>query len=135
MASGAVAVNGLGRQGSAYLVIGGLQWLLDWGVMVVLSQAGIAVRYANVVGRICGALMGFWLNGRITFANEQNALGRVQLQRFAVLWILTTVASTWAIGHVDDHLGLKWTWLAKPLIEILLGLIGFVLSRCWIYRR
>jgi hypothetical protein len=32
-------------------------------------------------------------------------------------------------------LGLRWAWLAKPLVEIALGLVCFVLSRHWIYRR
>jgi putative flippase GtrA len=124
----------LGRQGRNYLIIGGLQWLLDWAVMVGLSQLGVPVRTANVTGRICGALFGFWSNGRVTFARPGSAVGRTQLQRFLVMWIATTAASTWAIGRVDDVLGLQWAWLAKPLVEILLGLIGFVLSRHWIYK-
>ena len=73
---------------------GGLQWVLDWAVMVALSHAGLPVRQANVVGRICGALCGFWMNGRFTFACEDTAVGRVQLQRFLVMWIATTVVST-----------------------------------------
>ncbi len=62
-------------------------------------------------------------------------MGRVQFQRFAFLWLCTTAASTVAVGAVDDVLGLEWAWLAKPLVEIALGLVGFVLSRHWIYRR
>ncbi len=125
----------LARQSRSYLIIGGVQWLLDWAVMVGLSHLGLPVRHANIVGRICGALLGFWMNGRFTFAGEGTAVGRVQLQRFLVMWVTTTLASTWAIGQIDDYLGLKWAWLAKPLVEIALGLIGFVISRQWIYRR
>ena len=123
------------RQSRSYLMIGGLQWVLDWAVMVALSHAGLPVRQANVVGRICGALCGFWMNGRFTFACEDTAVGRVQLQRFLVMWVATTVVSTWAIGHIDDYLGRKWAWLAKPLVEIALGVGGFVISRSWIYKR
>ena len=123
------------RQSRSYLVIGGLQWLLDWAVMVALSHAGIPVRQANVAGRVCGALLGFWANGKITFAGEHTALGRVQLQRFVLLWIGTTIVSTWAIGRVDDVLGLRWAWLAKPRVELGLAAIGFTLSRHWVYRR
>ncbi|WP_058833676.1 GtrA family protein [Luteimonas abyssi] len=125
----------LARQSRSYLIIGGVQWLLDWAVMVGLSHLGLPVRHANIVGRICGALLGFWMNGRFTFAGEGTAVGRVQLQRFLVMWVTTTLVSTWAIGQIDDYLGLKWAWLAKPLVEIALGLIGFVISRQWIYRR
>jgi putative flippase GtrA len=125
----------LRRQGSHFVMVGALQWLLDWGVTVWLSHLGMLIEAANLTGRVSGAMLGYWLNGKFTFAGEDTALGRVQFQRFAVLWLCTTAASTLAIGAIDDTLGLKWAWLAKPLVEAALGLIGFVLSRHWVYRR
>ena len=125
----------LGRQGRHYLAIGLVQWLLDWGVMVLLSHLGLVVELANIAGRVAGATVGFWLNGRITFAGEHTRVGRRQFGRFAMMWLLTTLVSTWAIHAIDDAVGLKWTWLAKPGVELLLGLFGFLLSRHWVYRR
>ncbi len=125
----------LTRQGRHYLLIGILQWLLDWAVMVALSNAGLWVEAANVAGRVSGALLGFWLNGRITFAGDGTAIGRRQLARFVLLWLTTTVVSTWAIGALEDVVGLHWTWLAKPAVELFLGGVGFLLSRHWVYRR
>ena len=125
----------LTRQGGHYLAIGIAQWLLDWGVMVGLSHLGVPVEAANVVGRISGACLGFWANGRITFASEETAVGRRQLVRFLVLWTGTTVASTWAIGSIDAVLGLKWAWLAKPVVEGALAVVGFFASRHWVYKR
>ena len=122
------------REGRYYLLIGILQWLVDWGVMVGLSHAGMPVEPANVIGRISGALLGFWLNGRFTFIGDQHHLGRKQFGRFLLMWLATTVASTWAMGSIDDWLGLRWAWAAKPAVEILLGVIGFLLSRHWIYK-
>ncbi|MCL1635627.1 GtrA family protein [Luteimonas sp. SX5] len=125
----------LGRQGKHYLVIGGIQWLVDWGVMVGLSHLGMAVEPANILGRISGALLGYWLNGKLTFAGDDTAVGRTQLQRFVMMWLCTTAVSTWSMGAIDDYLGLKWAWLAKPGVELALGVIGFVLSRHWVYKR
>ena len=125
----------LGRQGRHYLVIGVVQWLVDWGVMVGLSHLGLPVEPANIAGRISGALLGFWLNGRITFAGDDTRIGRRQFGRFVLMWLLTTMISTWAIGAIDDAVGLKWTWLAKPGVELVLGGLGFLLSRHWVYRR
>ncbi len=125
----------LGRQSRHYLAIGVVQWLLDWGVMVGLSHLGLAVELANVAGRISGAAIGFWLNGWITFASDDTKIGRRQFGRFLLMWLLTTAASTWAMGAIDDAVGLKWTWVAKPCVELVLGGIGFVLSRHWVYRR
>jgi putative flippase GtrA len=125
----------LTRQGRHYLAIGIVQWLLDWGVMVGLSHLGLAVEIANVAGRVSGAALGFWLNGRITFAGDDTMVGRRQFLRFALMWTFTTLLSTWAIGAINRAVGLKWTWLAKPGVELVLGALGFLLSRHWVYRR
>ena len=124
----------LHRQGRHYLLIGGVQWLLDWAVMVGLSHLGLIVELANIAGRISGAILGFWLNGKVTFAGADTALGRVQLQRFVLMWLCTTTTSTLAMGQIDDVFGLRWAWLAKPAVELMLGLIGFLLSRHWVYK-
>ena len=116
-------------------MIGGIQWLVDWGVMVGLSHLGMPIEPANIAGRISGAILGYWLNGKLTFAGDDTALGRTQLQRFLLMWLFTTAISTWAMGSIDDWFGLKWAWLAKPGVEAALGLIGFVLSRHWVYKR
>lgn len=124
----------LTRQSRHYLIIGGIQWLVDWGVMVALSHFGMRVEPANIVGRISGALLGYWLNGKLTFAGDDTALGRTQLQRFVMMWLCTTAVSTWSLGAIDEHIGLKWAWLAKPGVELVLGVIGFLLSRHWVYK-
>jgi putative flippase GtrA len=122
------------RQGSHYVAIGMLQYVVDWGVMVTLSHFGLSVEIANVAGRVSGAVLGFWLNGRITFANEAGTLGRRQLQRFVLLWLVMTVLSTVAVGAVENRAGLQWAWLAKPAVELVLAAMSFVVSRHWVYR-
>ena len=122
------------RQGSHYIAIGLLQYVVDWGVMVTLSHFGLAVEIANVAGRVSGAVLGFWLNGRITFAGDETTLGRTQLQRFVLLWLCTTALSTWAVGAVENAAGLRWAWLAKPAVELLLAGMSFLASRHWVYR-
>ena len=125
----------LRRHARHYLLIGIAQWLLDWGVMVGLSHLGLAIEPANIAGRISGAMLGYWLNGKITFAGDDTAVGRRQMARFATMWIGTTLASTWAMGRIDDVFGLQWAWLAKPAVELALGVVGFFLSRHWVYRK
>lgn len=125
----------LTRQGGHYLAIGIVQWLVDWGVMVAVSHAGAPIEAANVAGRVSGALLGFTLNGRITFAGDDTRIGRRQFARFLGMWLVTTGLSTLAMHEIDDHLGLKWAWAAKPAVEVLLGVLGFLASRHWVYRR
>src|SRR5690606_34649915 len=68
-------------------------------------------------------------------AGDDTAIGRTQLARFVAMWIGTTIISTWSVGVIDDYLGLKWAWLAKPGVELCLGVVGFLLSRHWVYRK
>lgn len=114
--------------------MGFLQWVVDWTVTVALSRAGTPLEAANVVGRICGAMMGFWLNGRVTFARQDVALGRRQLLRFLLTWLSLTLLSTAIIGVIGRQLGLQAAWLAKPVLEATLAVVSFFVSRHWIYR-
>lgn len=123
------------RQGPRYLGVGLIQWLLDWGVMVLLSHFGLRIGLANIAGRITSAMLGFWLNGKVTFTGDEHVIGRRQLLRFVAMWLLLTLLSTVAIELIDDVLGRKWAWLAKPLVEAALGVLGFIGSRHWVYRR
>lgn len=125
----------LSRQSRAYLTIGLVQWLVDWAIVVALSHAGMRIEPANVIGRIAGASLGFWMNGRFTFGGDETAMGGTQFTRFAVMWTSTTIVSTWSLGVIDRVVGLHWAWLAKPAVEFVLGVVGFLLSRHWVYRR
>ncbi|GAB3380575.1 GtrA family protein [Lysobacter fragariae] len=122
------------RQGRHYFLIGVLQYVVDCSMTIALSHFGLAVELANVAGRVSGATLGFWLNGRITFASDDTRVGRRQLGRFVLMWLLMTALSTLAIGGVENAAGLKWAWVAKPVIEVLLAGVSFVLSRQWVYR-
>ncbi|AOZ00578.1 hypothetical protein BKK81_16015 [Cupriavidus sp. USMAHM13] len=123
------------RQGLSYGIVGGLQLLADWGCFVVLTMLGIPTAPANVLGRILGAAIGFWLNGKATFSSALGeGLGWRHLRRFLVSWGLMTVMSTIAIEFANQAKGLQFAWVVKPLADALLALAGFAVSKFWIYR-
>jgi putative flippase GtrA len=123
------------RQAVKYGIVGAGQIGLDWLIFVLLSQFGLAPSAANVTGRIVGALVGFWLNGRWTFSSaESTPLGASNLTRFAVSWVLTTLLSTAAVVGVDQAHGLHWAWVIKPIVDAALAAAGFLASKYWIYR-
>lgn len=124
----------LSAQGLRYLAVGGVQWALDCATTIALSRGGLPIEAANLCGRVAGALLGFWLNGRYTFGGGDARVGGIQLRRFLLMWVCTTAAGTLALGRIDDVFGLRGAWLAKPVVEVLLAAVGFVLSRHWIYR-
>ncbi|KRG71360.1 membrane protein [Stenotrophomonas terrae] len=123
------------RQGSQYIFIGLLQLALDWGVFVLATALGLPVTPGNLLGRVSGALLGFWLNGRYTFAAQgEQRHGWKRFARFLALWLLMTVISTWLIDWVAHSLGLQYAWLAKPLVEAGLAGVSFLLLRHVVYR-
>ena len=123
------------RQGSQYFAIGMLQLLVDWALFVAATALGVHAVPANLLGRTSGAALGFWLNGRYTFACEDGArLGWARFRRFGLLWLAMTVASTVLVHAVELRLGLRWAWLAKPLVEGGLAVATFFLSRRLVYR-
>jgi len=123
------------RQGFSFLLVGGVQVLLDWVVFVAMSAMGLPIFAANVCGRIAGACLGFWLNGAVTFRGRaQFALVGRPLRRFLIMWLVLTCFSGLAMVAADQIAGLKSAWLTKPFVEALLAVISFVVSRQWVYR-
>jgi len=122
------------RQGTHYLLFGLLQLLLDWLVFVATTALGVPVAGANIAGRVAGALVGFWLNGRVTFAREGQPLGRRHFARFVIAWSALTLLSTWLVATVAHALGLHWAWLAKPVVEGGLAVVAFFVWRQLVFR-
>ncbi len=123
------------RQGSRYVAIGLMQLLLDWLVFVAATAAGLPAVPGNLLGRVSGALLGFWLNGRYTFAREgERRHGWARFARFLALWLLMTAASTWLVALAAHALGLQMAWLAKPVVEGGLAALNFFLLRHVVYR-
>lgn len=125
-----------GRQVSGYALIGVLQLLVDWGAYVGLTALGVPTVVANPGARAVGALFGYVGNGAYTFRHPEgrHRLGRGSLLRFLLLWSTLTAASTAALVAIDAVGGLRWAWWLKPLVDLGLAAVAFVLSRRWVYR-
>lgn len=123
------------RQGSRFIVVGLAQLVLDWLVFVLLSAAGVSAAPANLCGRISGAVLGFWLNGRWTFAEDgATRLGWRRGLRFVTVWLALTFISTWLVAAIAGSVGLQQAWLAKPVVEGALAVFAFFLWRHVVYR-
>ena len=123
------------RQLVSYGAVGFIQIGLDWLTFVVLTYLGIHATPANLAGRILGASAGFWLNGKWTFSDGGKAvLSRKAMARFVATWALTTALSTLIVSLVDQSHGLHWAWLVKPIADAFLAVLGFTISKFWIYR-
>ena len=118
-----------------FCAVGGAQLLVDWMVFVAVSASGAGVVVSNLSGRISGALVGFLLNGRLTFRLRASASGWVsRFGRFLALWFVLTGLSTAALLEVRDVFGLGGAWVGKLVIEAMLAVLSFVTLKYWVYR-
>lgn len=131
-----VQLLGLSREALLFGVFGGVQLLADWTLFVALTSLGTPTVTANVAGRVLGAVLGYWLNGRYTFratgAARDRHLGRIA--RFVTGWGITAVLSTVAVYLIEHQFGLHGAWFGKLFVDAGLALVGFVLSKYWIFR-
>jgi putative flippase GtrA len=123
------------KEGASFGVAGLIQLGIDWLMFVGLTKLGVVAAPANVVGRISGALLGFWLNGAWTFKKDAKArVGKDHFGRFAIWWITTTLLSTAAVTAIAHFVNLPAAWAAKPFIDVFLAGCSFFVSKYWIYR-
>ncbi|HZX70482.1 MAG TPA: GtrA family protein [Rhodanobacter sp.] len=123
--------HGIGRQLAFYFVVGIAQLIVDWLCFVLLTASGMPVAPANVIARICAAVLGFTANGTVTFKSRLRA---AHLARFVTVWIPLTLTNTLAVWALEAIGGLHLAWLIKPLVDALTAVAGFLVARHWIFR-
>lgn len=122
------------KEGVGYGMAGVAQLAIDWLIFVFLSHFGLFVVAGNLIARVAGACIGFWLNRNWTFRTKPYDSMNQHVARFAVWWLISTLVST-GIVQIANHLyGLQSAWMAKPAIDALLAGCGFLVSKFWIYR-
>ncbi|WP_254063311.1 GtrA family protein [Rhodanobacter sp. L36] len=123
------------RQIVLFGIVGLLQVAIDTGVLVGLTALGVAVAGANICGRISGACVGFLLNGTTTFSSPApRRLHRGALARFLIMWIPLTIISTLLMSVLRAQVSLQSVWAIKPVVEIGLAMISFLVSKFWVYK-
>lgn len=115
-----------------FLAVGGLQFALDSGLFILLTHWGMAPSWTNLLTRFSAALLGFLLNGKLTFG--QSRLTGRQLFKYLLLWVALTLLSTGAVVAIGQMAGIRAVWGMKIVVEILLAVVSFVLMRRWVFR-
>lgn len=130
------ALKPLAAQMGKFGLVGGVQLIMDWALFVALTWLGVGIVPSNLVSRAGAATLGFWLNGKYTFAEagDGGRLGRGQMIRFLVIWIVMSALSSAVVWWVGHKAGLGWAWLIKPAADAAFALLSFFISKHWIYR-
>ncbi|MFC1690193.1 GtrA family protein [Pseudomonadota bacterium] len=126
------------RQPLFFLGVGAIQYLLDAGLYALLITNGVGTMPANVTSRATAAGVGFVLNRYVTFRQRNETVKRLgtSLARFILFWGLMTLVSTASVlmlestwGDDDSH-----RIAAKLLVEAVLAVVSYLVSRFWVFR-
>ncbi|ADG96825.1 GtrA family protein [Segniliparus rotundus DSM 44985] len=103
---------GLRTQALRFLVTGVFSAVVDYGLVMALSQLGAAPNAANIVGFVVGTTVAYLINRRWTFQAEPSA------KRFAQVALLYTAAFLLRAGIFAGALALARSWeVSKFLAE------------------
>lgn len=126
------------RQPLFFLIVGGIQYLLDAALYALMISNGVNTLPANITSRASAASIGFLLNRYWTFGQRNESVKRFgsSLLRFLVLFATMTLISTLAVLWLeavwgDDNMS---RIIAKLLVEALLAVASFLVSRFWVFR-
>ncbi|HET6565891.1 MAG TPA: GtrA family protein [Xanthomonadales bacterium] len=121
-----------------FLLVGGLQYVLDAALFAVFISLGIATLPANVLSRATAAAGGFIANRYITFSQRADTINRFgfSLLRFVILWLVMTALSTGLILLIKQLWGtaVEIQVMGKLLVEAVLAVASFLASKYWVFR-
>lgn len=136
MADSSLANRGTLRELAWFIVIGGVQYVVDVAVFGLVQFTTGQTVAANVLGRAGGAVCGYFLNGVFTFRALGRAPGHYG-RRFVAAWLFMTALSTAAIKGLGalaaGSAAPGLLVLIKAGVELLLFLASFLLCKCWIF--
>lgn len=126
------------RQTLLFLLVGGLQYVLDAALFAVFISLGLATTPANVLSRATAAAGGFLANRYITFSKRDDTAKSFgsSLLRFVMLWLVMTVLSTSLIVLIKHAFGTSFEIqvAGKLLVEAVLAVASFLASKYWVFR-
>lgn len=123
------------RQSLVFVIIGGLQAVIDSSLFVLMVWSGLPVIPSNFAARATAAVLGFTLNGKLNFAPGER-LHPLHFLRFLGWWLLTTTLSSVALDALfQSWLSQAWQiGLAKVVAEGMIVVLSFFVYRHWVYR-
>lgn len=124
----------VGKRGEAlrFLVVGGLSFLIDFGLLVLLHEVfGLALIVATPIAFLTSLVVNYALQRLYAF-RATTSIGPSALKYLALVAFNTVAASL--IVASSEHVGLGYE-VGKVLSTALMTVWNFFLYKHWIFRR
>jgi putative flippase GtrA len=114
-----------------FTVIGGINTVIDFGVLFLLKSLGLPVIPANIVSTSCAFCFSFFANRKYTFKTRNS-----NIKREIILFILVTLFGLWVLQGIGIHfitIALSNTHWPDAVILLVAKLCASVASLTWNY--
>lgn len=113
-----------------FAVIGGINTLLDFGILLLLSRVfGVPVVVANIISTSVAFVFSFIMNKKYTFKTSGS-----NVRRELILFIAVTLFGLWVLQNVVIWLVIPLLVAFSPQIQLLgAKLVATVVSLVWNY--
>lgn len=124
----------LGPQLLRYIAVGGFIAATDYAVYAAtVWLSGGAYLWANVLGKLLGAALGFWLHKHVTFRWEQRDAAARQVRSYAALLAFNLALSSLLLFVLVDAAGFD-EYLSRLAVDAAIVATAFIGSRLWVWR-
>lgn len=110
-----------------YVVVGGVNTLLAFGVFVLFLKVGCHFSVATLAGGICGMVMGFKLHGTLVFGHSGRGRFLWFLAIFVSMYGLSLGIQTLARGSVNGY-------LAGAVASCVTVPVSYLLNRTFVFQ-
>lgn len=119
----------MSAQAIRYLIVGGLVFAFDFGVFTGLLLINAHWLFAaNIVGKIAGALLGFFLHRHFTFSWQQRQSGLMQFLSYGAVLLLNLMISSGLVYLFVISMNIEAV-IGRLLSDIITIFLAFILSR------
>ena len=115
-----------------YIIAGGIATAAHYAVLIALVEwLGVSAAPSAFIGALCGAVVAYLVNRRITFTASSSRHGQA-LPRFMVISLLGALLNGALVWLGVEQLG--WHYLlAQALATVLVMGMTFQLNRTWTF--
>ena len=122
------------HQSARYVMVGAVVYACDILVFLLVIAIDESMYLAgNIVGKIVGALVGFFLHKHVTFSWKQRDGTAQQFVSYMLTLGANIVLSSALLWFAVEQAGM-YEPVAKLIVDVVTIVIAFVLSRWLVYR-